>query len=223
MPSRQVLLLLLTGSVLLTACSNRLKTPEIESAIKTDIEQQGRRLTLKAVRCPNNISRQTNASFRCVGEIKPEGTFTINVVQVDNRGTVEWDVPNSKVMLNLVKVENQIQDDLAKVINKRARIDCGNDIYRANQAGDRFECQVVGGVTVGLERIETVVVSTAPEGNLTWQEMRQPMQSVASSANLASFNLRGISSVEAVPPVSSDLSRSAEPKGGQSDAPGSSD
>ncbi|HEY9764267.1 MAG TPA: hypothetical protein V6D07_17185 [Trichocoleus sp.] len=207
MPPRQVVLLLLAGTALLTACSNRLNTSEIEGVIKADIERQGRRLTLKEVRCPSDIPRQSNGSFRCVGELKPEGTFTINVVQVDDEGTVEWDVPNSKRMLNLVKVENQIQDDLAKVLSKRVLIDCGNDLYRANQTGDRFECQVVGGVSIGTERIETVLVSIAQDGNLTWQEIRQPMHSVASLADPAHTS----SDSESISPAKADSSAFSAP------------
>lgn len=172
-------LLLLMGTALLTACNNRLNTTEVEAAIKADIERQGRRLTLKQVTCPTGIARQTNSVFRCVGELKPEGSFSINVVQIDSQGTLEWDIPNSTTLLNLAKVEAQIQTGLAKVVGKQAVIDCGSEAYRANQAGDRFECQVVGGVTMGSEKIEAVLVKIDPEGNLGWQEIRQPMPPAA--------------------------------------------
>ncbi|HEY9881231.1 MAG TPA: hypothetical protein V6D29_22440 [Leptolyngbyaceae cyanobacterium] len=221
MPSRQVILLLI-GTAWLTACSNRLNTSEVESAIKSDIERQGRRLTLKEVRCPSDVSRQPNGFFRCVGELKPEGTFTINVVQVDNKGTVEWDVPNSKVMLNLVKVENQIQDDLTKATNKQALIDCGSDVYRANQTGDRFECQIVGGMTVGTDKIETVLVSIASDGNLTWQEIRQPIQPVAALANPAQASLEGATPVQATSAAPAAGSSRIEAKAAKPDTKGSS-
>ncbi|HEY9735969.1 MAG TPA: DUF4333 domain-containing protein [Trichocoleus sp.] len=179
MPPLSRVLLLLPAVSLLAACSNRLDVASVETDIKADIERQGRRLALKSVTCPSSIARQLNSTFRCVGELKPEGTFTINVVQTDSQGNVEWDIPNSKVMLNLVKVENQIQTGLAEAVGKQAVIDCGSEAYRVNLSGDRFECQVVGGVTAGSDRIESVLVRVEPDGNLAWQEVRQPMQPLA--------------------------------------------
>lgn len=164
-----------------TACSNRLNTSEVEAAIKADIERQGRRLSLRAVRCPADVAKQAGASFRCVGELDPDGVFTINVIQQDDQDQVTWDVPNSKTLLNLVKVESSIQQELSQALGKRAIIDCGSATYRVNQSGDRFECQVVGGVTSGASIIDSVLVKVEPDGNLNWQEL----QSVNSVAALA--------------------------------------
>ncbi|WP_035990475.1 DUF4333 domain-containing protein [Leptolyngbya sp. KIOST-1] len=164
----------------LTACGNRLDTSEVEASIKADIERQGRRLTLAAVRCPSDVSRQAGAYFRCVGELDPEGTFTINVTQQDDQGNVTWEVPSSKVLLNLPKIEDTIQRGLAQVYGKRAQIDCGTATYRVNQPGDRFQCQIVGGLATEAESIEAVLVSIAADGNLTWQEI-QPAAAMAAA------------------------------------------
>ncbi|PSN13252.1 hypothetical protein C7271_22705 [filamentous cyanobacterium CCP5] len=164
---------LLLGLLALTACSNRLDSSAVEAAIKADIERQGRRLTLREVRCPTNILRQAEAYFRCVGELEPEGTFPINVIQQDSQGNVTWEVPNSAALLNLVSVENEIQTGLAETFSKRAYVDCGSEMYRPNQAGDRFECQIVGGLTVAGDRLDSVLVRVTPEGDLEWQEQRQ--------------------------------------------------
>ncbi|NJL45949.1 MAG: DUF4333 domain-containing protein [Leptolyngbyaceae cyanobacterium SM2_3_12] len=173
-----LLILVIVGG---TACGNRLNTAEVEAAIKADIERQGRRLSLLAVRCPTDVTRQAGASFRCVGELDPDGTFTINVVQQDSQGQVTWDVPNSKTLLNLVRVESSIQQELSQALGKRALIDCGSATYRVNQPGDRFECQVVGGLTSGASTIQSVLVRVEPDGNLNWQELRSP-SSVAALA-----------------------------------------
>lgn len=166
----------------LAACGNRLDTAAIEGAIKADIERQGRRLSLKAVLCPRDVRRQAEAYFRCVGEVDPEGTFTINVTQQDSQGTVTWEVPNSKALLNLPKVEDSIQQGISQVYGKRAQIDCGSTTYRLNQPGDRFECQVVGGITTDTSTIAAVVISIDSEGNLSWQEMTTggSLQAIAS-------------------------------------------
>lgn len=174
----------------LTACGNRLDTAEVESAIQADIERQGRRLSLKAVLCPGDVKRQAEAYFRCVGEVEGGGTFTINVIQQDNQGNVTWEVPNSKALLNLPKVEDKIQQGLSQVYGKRALIDCGSATYRVNQPGDRFECQVVGGVTTDTSTITAVVVSIDPNGDLSWQEQAAApgaaLQAIAAPGNPSS-------------------------------------
>ncbi|MBD2230104.1 DUF4333 domain-containing protein [Phormidium tenue FACHB-1052] len=154
----------------LVGCGNRLDTAAVESAIQADIERQGRRLSLKAVLCPEGVKRQAEAYFRCVGELDDGGTFTINVIQQDSQGNVTWEVPNSKALLNLPKVEDSIQQGLSQTYGQRALIDCGSATYRANQPGDRFECQVVGGMTTDASTITAVVVSIDPDGDLNWQE-----------------------------------------------------
>ncbi|MBD2107756.1 DUF4333 domain-containing protein [Nodosilinea sp. FACHB-13] len=173
----------------LAACGNRLDTAEVESAIQADIERQGRRLSLKAVLCPKDVSRQAEAYFRCVGEVDGGGTFTINVIQQDNQGNVTWEIPNSKALLNLPKVEDSIQQELSQAYSQRAQIDCGSATYRVNQPGDRFECQVVGGVTTDTSTITAVLVSIDPDSDLNWQE-----QTAAPRASLQAIAAPGSSS-----------------------------
>ncbi|MDA0673874.1 MAG: DUF4333 domain-containing protein [Cyanobacteria bacterium] len=199
------------GLLGLTACGGGLDTAAIEADIQGDIERQGHRLQLKAVQCPRNISRQAGGYFRCVGELKPEGQFTINVTQTDEQGGVTWDVPNSAILLNLAKVEADIADTLSQTLGKRALVDCG-DLYRINQPGDLFECRVVGGVELGAERVETVLVKITPEGDLTWHEVREaiaplpegastPGTTPSSASNAGNVSNAGNSSAASTDPV----------------------
>ncbi|NER84813.1 MAG: hypothetical protein F6K42_35915 [Leptolyngbya sp. SIO1D8] len=172
---------LVLGSLLaLTGCFNRLDTGAIEHEIEIEIESQSRRLSLAEVRCPRDVYRQSGAYFRCVGQLRPEGQFTINVTQKDSQGTVEWDVPNSRVILNLAKIEAKLQEDFAKQFAKRAVLDCG-ELYRVNQPGEQFECQVVGGVNLDQEAVNTLMVRVDPEGNLNWYEVREAIAPVANA------------------------------------------
>lgn len=159
------------GALALGGCGNRLDTAAIEASLKADIERQGRRLALRQVRCPRDVPRQAGAYFRCVGELEPDGTFTINVTQQDTQGTITWEVPNSKVMLNLPRVEETIQRGLSQAFEQQAIVDCGTAKYRPNQAGDQFQCQIVGGLTTDADTFEAVVVMVGADGNLTWQEL----------------------------------------------------
>lgn len=190
----------------LSACSNRLNTADIEANIQADIERQGRRLSLSAVRCPSDVSRQAGAYFRCVGELDPEGTFTINVTQQDSQGNVTWDVPNSKVLLNLPTVEDTIQQGLSQAFGQRALIDCGTATYRVNQPGDRFQCQVVGGLETGANTIDSVLVRIGPDGNLSWQELQ------SASVPAAPVALSSASTPSAVPAQPASPTNGAGPQ-----------
>lgn len=167
----------------LVACGQRLDMTTVEDRIQADLERQGRRLALREVRCPRDVVPQAGAFFRCVGELAPEGTFTINVTQQDDRGTVTWDVPNSKVILSLPKVEAGLQQGLAEALGQRALVDCGEALYRANQPGDRFECRVVGGLTDGDDSISAVLVTVNATGNLDWKELRTSRSMVTAAVS----------------------------------------
>ncbi|MFM7324702.1 MAG: DUF4333 domain-containing protein [Nodosilinea sp.] len=164
--------LALLTSLPLTACGSGLNARQVERLIQTDIERQGRRLSLKEVQCPADLPRQAGGTFRCVGELDPEGSFTINVTQGDDPGQISWDVPNSSTLINLAKVETSIQQGLGKALGKAAVIDCGSATYRVNQPGDRFQCQIVGGLTDGPDQLAAVLVTIDPKGNLDWREIR---------------------------------------------------
>lgn len=174
--------LLVGGLLTLTGCFNRLDTTAVEQEIEAEIESQSRRLSLAEVRCPPDVYKQSGAYFRCVGYLRPEGEFTINVVQQDAQGGITWDVPSSDVILNMGKVEDTLQQDFAQAFTKRATVDCG-DLYRLNQPGEQFECAVVGGVTVGAEQVTALVVKVDPEGNLTWYELREAIAPATTVSN----------------------------------------
>ena len=160
----------LLGLVLLSSCSRHLNMSRIETDIQDDIERQGRRLTLKDVICPNSVVKQAEAYFRCVGELPDGGQFTINVIQQDDQGSVIWDVPSSKALINLASLEEAIQEDIREAVGRSLVVDCG-DTYRVNKRGDSFECDVVGAGIVAAGRVESVLVKVNGESNLEWQEV----------------------------------------------------
>ncbi|ESA34491.1 hypothetical protein N836_16480 [Leptolyngbya sp. Heron Island J] len=160
----------LLGLIFLSSCSRHLNMSRIEADIQDDIERQGRRLTLKDVICPNRVVKQAEAYFRCVGELPAGGQFTINVIQQDDQGTVIWDVPSSKVLINLAALEEKIQAEIREAVGKSLVVNC-RDTYRINQRGDSFECDVVGDGTIAAGRVESVLVKVNGESNLEWQEV----------------------------------------------------
>ena len=159
----------------------------IEADIQDDIERQGRRLTLKDVICPTRVVKQAEAYFRCVGELFEGEQFTVNVIQQDDQGTVRWDVPSSKALINLASLEEQIQKGMREAFGKSLVVDC-HDTYRINKRGDSFECDVVGAGTVAAGRVESVLVKVNGESNLEWQEVVVGAVPVASPAGTTQTN-----------------------------------
>lgn len=160
----------LLGLVFLSSCSRHLNMSRIEADIQDDIERQGRRLTLKDVICPNRVEKQAEQYFRCVGELPEGNQFTINVIQQDDQGTVSWDVPSSKVIINLASLEETIQEDIRDAVGKSLAVDC-RDTYRVSKRGDSFECDIVGAGSIATGRVESVLVKVNGDSNLEWQEV----------------------------------------------------
>ncbi|MEM0981247.1 MAG: hypothetical protein AAGH78_13350, partial [Cyanobacteria bacterium P01_H01_bin.58] len=75
-----------------------------------------------------------------------------------------------------------IQEDFAQAFAKRAFIDCGA-AYRINQPGERFECQVIGGVELDETQITSLFVRIDPEGNLNWYEVHEALPPAVASAS----------------------------------------
>lgn len=125
----------------LTACSKSLDSEKIAQTIQQDVIKQGG-ISLKSVICPRKIEPKANDSFECVGEMDTGYTFTIPVKQKDDQGSVTWDIPNTKGMLNLAKFETTIQESVQSEIGSRPIIRCGGDGYKTVKPGQTFECKV---------------------------------------------------------------------------------
>ncbi len=125
----------------LTACAKTLDSEKIAQSIEQDVIKQGG-ISLKSVTCPPKIEPKADEGFECTGEMDTGYTFTIPVKQKDDQGTVSWDVPNTRGMLNLAKFETSIQEAVQGEIGTRPIIRCGGDGYKPVKPGQIFECKV---------------------------------------------------------------------------------
>ena len=141
MPLRSLKILPIFTLLSLTACSKTLDSEKIAQTIQQDVIKQGG-ISLKSVTCPRKIEPKANESFDCLGEMDTGYTFTIPVKQKDDQGSVTWDIPNTKGMLNLAKFETTIQESVQGEIGSRPIIRCGGDGYKAVKPGQTFECKV---------------------------------------------------------------------------------
>ena len=181
--------LLVFGVLLLTACSKTLHDDRVAQSIQQDVIKQGG-ISLKTVTCPKNIKLEAGQSFECIGEIDTGYTFIIPVKQQDAQGTLLWDVPNAKGLLNLAKFETIVQESVQSEIGSRPLIRCGGT-YKAVKPGQIFECaievkqptpkpkvadpkaQAVPLKTVALKptQPDMIRVTIDPENNVNWQRV----------------------------------------------------
>jgi hypothetical protein len=170
----------------LTACAKTLDHDKIAQSIQQDVIKQGG-ISLKSVTCPPKIEPKANESFECTGEMDTGYTFTIAVKQKDDQGTVSWDVPNTKGMLNLAKFETSIQEAVQGEVGARPIIRCGGDGYKPVKPGQIFTCKVDVKPAAGAaaakdakaqpgsptksKQPDKIVVAIDADGNVNWQRV----------------------------------------------------
>jgi hypothetical protein len=172
----------------LASCSgSTLISDEVAVAIQEDIEVQGG-VPVKSVVCPETQTIAVGETLTCEVELSQGGIFSVDVAPNEEQPpdqptlleNLQWDVPHSQGLINLSKLEDLFQDEIAQEMGKSPTIDCGG-IYRANQPGE-FECQVENAIVPNKTKVEAIVVKLDPQGNVSWQQIRQDL--VASAAPL---------------------------------------
>ncbi|WP_171974689.1 DUF4333 domain-containing protein [Leptolyngbya sp. 'hensonii'] len=162
---RSILLLLPAwlGFVLM-ACGT-IEPNKIAEKIKEDLNKQGG-VTVKTVKCPEEVNPKSGESFDCRAEIDVTKSFPIRVKLKDNRGNVDWEVLNTKVILNLKGLESQFKEALKTQAGTDVDVKCGTTPYRLNKPGDSFECTMMKQGKPGV-----ILVKLDPEGNVNWNEV----------------------------------------------------
>lgn len=195
-------LLLITAPLALTACAKTISTEAIEQSIQSDVEKQGG-ISVTEIVCPPRIKPQSGQTFECTGELESDRRFYVVVKQLDDQGTVNWDVPHSRGLLNVSKLETYFQETVSKEVGAKPTITCGS-VYRPNKPGDSFECRVANptakpiaaakptatkpGATTQKNpkgknskdtknkpkaAIESILVKVDSDGNVNWQPVEQ--------------------------------------------------
>ncbi len=195
-PSCHLVGLVVVGLVALPACSKLLEVGSLETEIRESVIRQGG-LSLKTVTCPKDVPLEAGRAVDCVGELDSGELFAIPARQTDAPGKVEWDVPNTKGLLNLVKLETLFQETLQTNAGKSLTIECGQG-YRSVKPGESFECQIkpsgskqltnrstaqksqsakpeIKGKTArkpgSVQPAESILVTIDPENNVNWREV----------------------------------------------------
>lgn len=171
------------GVIALLGCTRGLDMPRIEAAIQQDIEARGD-IPVRWVECPRQVKVTVGEGFSCTAELSRGGMFTVQVTPQDELGNVTWEIPNSRAILNLMELQAYFKEQIGTEIGRPPAIDCGG-VYRINQPGDRFECQVFNAIAPDQSRIETILVNVDTLGNVNWQQVRRQMVATTPGANEA--------------------------------------
>lgn len=124
----------------LVACATTIATDEIEQSIQSDVEKQGG-ISVVTIACPPQVKPEIGQTFECTGELESGSRFYVVVKQLDDKGTVNWDIPHSRGILNVSKLETYFQETVSKGVGTKPKVTCGS-VYRPNKPGDSFECRV---------------------------------------------------------------------------------
>lgn len=148
---------------LLAACTQTLKMGVVKDAIKDGLAKQ-LGVTVTTVTCPESRQAKAGDVFECTAATPGGGKFTVSVKQSDDSGNVNWEVTKSEGLLDLKKLEAQIQSGIKEQTGLDAAITCG-DRYRDAEPGKTFECKAKTGDDTG-----TVVITVKDrEGNVSWK------------------------------------------------------
>lgn len=131
---------LLASLLFFGGCSKTLDAKKIEETILSEITKQGAS-SLKTVICPTNISPAAGKEFECIGVLESGNGVPIAVTQQDDQGTVTWNVPSVRGLLNVTALQSEFEQALKKEV--KAKVDCGLSFYRPVKPGETFECQLV--------------------------------------------------------------------------------
>lgn len=152
------------------SCSPRLKTEDISTRIYDELNQQDD-VDIEKVICPAQVKPEVGQVFHCAGQIDRETVFAIVVEQVDEGGNVVWDIPHSRKLINLAKLETYFTQVLGRSFGSFPVVDCGGQ-YRLNREGERFDCVLDEPVVLEERQIETIQVKLDSLGNVNWQQVR---------------------------------------------------
>ena len=183
---------LLFCTLALTACTKPLDSTKIETSIRDSVVNQGG-TSLKSVICPTDIKPVTGQTFECVGVLDTGGGVAIAVTQQDAQGTVQWDVPSVKGLLNLAALQSTFREGLQKS-GEPISVDCGSNSYKPAKPGEIFDCKVLKRPTKPDAKANQSASSTAKpnqpdliqvkvdlSGDISWQ----PIVEIAQASPVA--------------------------------------
>ena len=81
----------LAVTLALGGCSRVVDTDELESQISSELQRQAG-VTPTSVECPDDVPAEAGGTFNCTATADDGSTATIEVVQKDDQGNLEWEV-----------------------------------------------------------------------------------------------------------------------------------
>ncbi|MCY7273180.1 MAG: DUF4333 domain-containing protein, partial [Phormidesmis sp. CAN_BIN44] len=182
--------LLLVCTLTLTSCEKPLDTAKIQDSIRDSVIKQGG-TSLKSVICPTDIKPMAGQTFECTGVLDSGSGVAIAVTQQDAQGTVQWEVPSVKGLLNMSSLQTTFQAGLQKK-GGQVSVDCGSNSYKPAKPGEVFDCKVLrrasqpdakASQSTSSSQPDSIQVKVDLSGNVSWQPIIQVAQSPVVSAS----------------------------------------
>ena len=171
-PLRALAAALLPSTLLLAACGSggssatnaQAKTVnvfEADAALAAEIVEKDHVDT--EIKCPTPIDLRKGYSFTCVAKFKV-GTDKIAVTETNNSGDVSIKPEAPLVVLNLGKVEHEIEQSVAKGTSIRAHVTCPQQVMQ--RSGIVFTCTA----TINGKAHKFTVTETSASGQVQLAE-----------------------------------------------------
>ena len=84
----------LAATLVLSGCSRVVDTDELEAQISSELQRQAG-VTPTSVDCPDDVPAEAGGTFTCTATADDGSTATIEVVQQDDEGNLNWEVVSS--------------------------------------------------------------------------------------------------------------------------------
>lgn len=147
------------AAVLLAACSSSLNADDLNEEISAQLQSEFD--VDVVVECPDDIEAEEGASFECTARDEEGNSLSLQVVQSDDQGNVDWTMD----VFNLPVIEEELEPEVSSSVDAEITIDCPR-ILVSSLEGSSLDCSVTdetGGE--GLLRITSV----DDEGNVEWE------------------------------------------------------
>jgi hypothetical protein len=162
----------------LAGCGVTLDMDAISKSITSGVATQTG-IEIASVTCPQETrAGKTGDTFDCTATPKIGGKLTIKVTQKDDKGNIDWALDKVEGLLSLQTVESAVAKGIKDQTQADATVNCGGK-FRAEKAGDTFDCQVTA--ADGTKSTVTVTEKDA-EGNVSWALKGQPADAAAPAA-----------------------------------------
>jgi hypothetical protein len=119
--------------VLVSGCGKQLDVSKPQQAIKREVERDYG-VTVDDVSCPDDVSAERGATFKCVVGLREGDRLTANVTQTNNAGALEFE------LVEQILTPRSVAQAIRRQYNA-TKVNCGRAKYWVSRPGTTFRCR----------------------------------------------------------------------------------